>query len=78
MKIPKWKQHASKGLRMPVHLTGACVGNAIHCPLHISLILSIAQDQIVLPACQSPVDQVQSVSSVSSGQLFEGRGLGQC
>lgn len=54
------------------HLTGACAGDAIHCPLHVSLILSIAQDQVVLPACQSPVEQVQSVSSVSSGQLFEG------
>lgn len=47
-------------------LTRAGVGDAIHCPLHVGLVLSVAQDQALLPACQSPVDQTQL--SVSSGQ----------
>ena len=70
--LPKWKpQHASEpstlrgaggSHRSLGHLTSACVGDAVHCPLHVSLILSVAQNQALLPACQSPVDRAQSVS----------------
>lgn len=30
--------------------SSACVGDAVHCPLHVGLVLSIAQDQALLPA----------------------------
>ena len=43
-------------------LTSACVGDAVHRPLHVGLVLGVAQDQALLPACQSPVDRAQSVS----------------
>ena len=43
-------------------LTSACIGDAVYCPLHVGLVLSIAQDQALLSACQSPVDRAQSES----------------
>lgn len=43
-------------------LTSACVGDTVHRPLHVGLVLGVAQDQALLSACQSPVDRAQSVS----------------
>ena len=33
--------------------SSACVGDAVHCPFHVGLVLRVAQDQALLPACQS-------------------------
>lgn len=52
-------------------LTGARTGDAVHSPLHIGLVLSVTQDQALLPACQSPAGQRVTVHVLSPGSPLE-------
>lgn len=66
-KVPwPWGGAAASSLVSSGLFSSACVDEAIHCPLHVDLILSIAQDQAVLPACQSLQNSYLEVNVVIS------------